>query len=270
MGCSVSDQGAQNSTFMPKNISKLKVEDPNGLTYYEFLEGDYTFSGGLGVEYYWRYIMLSKAGDPPLFPPEGTYKFLITDIDGNTTEQLKSLTINPIPHVDSSTVKISRDGLNWISQVSDPSGGFEQVSLEGQSLWIKWAPVDNSTVPPNVYYYRVQIRNRNGAILYSSIISDGFGIDRVEIPIEILNDKLYDRSYYRFRIEAFDTPYGDTASNKSESKSIPLTTETFVYPIRLLIGLLFTQMQHITAPKICVANSMPWLHKSAALVLPRR
>jgi hypothetical protein len=53
---------------------------------------------------------------------------------------------------------------------------------------------------------------------------DGFAKDRVEIPIEVLNDILHDRSFYRIRIEVFDTGYKETASNKSESNLIPFTT----------------------------------------------
>jgi hypothetical protein len=222
MGCSVTDPDGQNTTFIPKNISSLKMEDPNGSTYYDFIEGDYTFNWGTKQDYYWRFIKLATAGDPPVFPSSGTYKFIVTDVDGHTTEQTKSLSVDPIPVVDSATVQISRDGLNWISQV--PNGGFEQVALTGQSLWIRWMPVDGSTTPPKVYYYRVQIRNRSQAVLHNSKVWEGYGIDKVEIPIEVLNDVLHERSFYRFRIEAFDTAYGTTASNKSESKLIPFTT----------------------------------------------
>jgi hypothetical protein len=223
MGCSVTDPNGPDQSFMPNNISNLKVEAPDGSTYYQFIEGDWTYNWATSGKYYWRFIRLSTSPNPPVFPPGGTYKFSVTDVEGLITEQSKTLTIDPIPAVDYRTVQISRDGVNWISQA--PNGGFEQVALTGQSLWIKWDSVDNlAEIPPKIYYYRVQIRNRTHTLLHNSQLSDGYGIDRVEIPIEVLNNILHDRSFYRIRIEAFDTGYGATASNKSESQLIPFTT----------------------------------------------
>lgn len=226
MGCSITDPDGEHS-FMPNNISDLRVEAPDGSSYYNFIEGDWTIQSVTNNGYYWRWIRLSTDPEPPYFPPNGDYKFVVTDINGNTTEQIKTLIIdqNRIPVVDDTKVQISRDGINWISQVDTGNGGFEKVALTGQSLWIKWDSVDNLTAnPPKVYYYRVQIRSRTQDVLHNSKLIDGYGIDRVEIPIEVLNNILHDRSFYRFRIEVLDTGHGSTASNKSESKMIPLTT----------------------------------------------
>jgi hypothetical protein len=168
MGCSVTDSDGPDQSFMPHNISNLEVKAPDGYTYYQFIGGDWTYNTFTGGKYYWRWIRLSMPPDSPVFPPSGTYKFSVTDVDGNITEQSKTLTIDPIPAVDSMTVQISRDGLNWISQVDDPNGGFQQVALTGQSLWIKWKSVDDLTaIPRKVYYYRVQIRNRTQTVLHN-------------------------------------------------------------------------------------------------------
>lgn len=169
LGCSVNDPDGPDQLFMPNNIRNLEVEWPDAYTY-KFIEGDWTHDFDTKEGVYWRWIRLSE------LPVGGVYNFLVTDVDNKTTQQSKTLTIDPIPAVDGTKVQISRDGVNWISQ--GPNGGFEQVAITGQSLWVKWDSVDNLTAtPPKNYYYRVQIRNRTQTVLHNSLLSDGFAKD---------------------------------------------------------------------------------------------
>jgi hypothetical protein len=219
MGCSVSDPNGP----APDSIRSLTLEAPDGSVYYQFIEGDYLYrytSLESTSEYYWRFIRLWIPSDPlpAVHPPSGTYKFSVTNVNNVTTEQIVTLNVEPIPVVDNTTVQISRDGSNWIPQANS---GFDQVNLNGQSLWVKWQPLNSPSNPLKSYYYRVLVRNRTGAVLYKT---DLVMVNMVEIPIEILNTILHDRSFYNMRIEVFDATSPPAASNKSESVAVPFTT----------------------------------------------
>ena len=159
----------------------VTVSGPSGFTY-DFSDAELRPYLGRLVAYK-RYPTTT-----PLQP--GVYTFTLDDSQGHISHRVDShvTVVGPLPQVDSNTIQMQRK--------ADGSYRFS------------WAPLNDN----NTYYYRLRI-SRNDAAETNVYDSTRDMVTYADVPTGIL----FDDSMYKVKVQVFDSPDNDLATNRSDS-----------------------------------------------------
>lgn len=211
---------------VPDRISSLKVTGPGELSY-DFIKGDYWFDA------YNKYVRLDFLGQKVLFKwyyageyrsedlPNGEYTFEVTDIHGKKSSITRTLSVDPIPCVDSATIQICRvlDESNSNCLEWSQADGFEELPTD-KPLKIKWDPVFYGE---KIAYYDVRIYNSYdfGLPIYrSSLTAD----TEITIGADIIGRILLPNGVYQLNVFAWDDYTRHNSHNRSHSSLIRFAT----------------------------------------------
>jgi hypothetical protein len=211
---------------VPDHISSLKVTGPMELTY-DFIKGDYWFDAfnkyvlrdflGRDVPFKWYYAQEYRAEDLP----SGEYTFEVTDIYGKKSSITRTLSVDPIPCVDSATIQICRilDESNTNCLEWSQADWFEALPTD-KPLKIKWDPVFYGG---KIAYYDVRIYNSydSGLPIYrSSLTAD----TEITISASIVGRILLPNAVYQLNVFAWDDYTRNNSHNRSHSSLVRFAT----------------------------------------------
>lgn len=203
---------------VPSSIESLELIDSLGNAVATFKKGDYYFDTANKLYYDmghsevpYEFYLRTLSG---VSLESGEYVLRAMDVDGRVGEWRKELSVRPIPVVDSSTIRFKdQQSDQWIT-----AHMFEGVRLD-LPLTVTWQPVFYGGAP---VYYRVVIQNWNQTIIYRSQRSASH---EVTISADVLSSLLIPKAAYGLYVEAYDSPSGPDASNRSMSNIIYFTTQ---------------------------------------------